>query len=50
LLILSLLLYYYQMLDARQLLMLFAGTLTYLKPKLFLLIVFYDGPCIILKH
>jgi hypothetical protein len=38
------------LLDALQLLTLFAGTLTYLEPKLYLLIVFYSGPCITLKH
>jgi hypothetical protein len=32
------------------LLMLFVGTLTYVEPKLFFLIIFHNGPCIILKH
>jgi hypothetical protein len=38
------------LLDALQLLMLFAGTLTYSEPKMFSLIIFYNGPGIILKH
>jgi hypothetical protein len=38
------------LLDALQLLMLFAGTLTYLELKPFYLIIFCNGPCIILKH
>jgi hypothetical protein len=38
------------LIDAHQLLMLFAGTLTYLEPKLFSLIIFYNDLCIILKH
>jgi hypothetical protein len=33
-----------------QLLILFAGTLTYLEPKTFSLIIFYNSPCITLKH
>jgi hypothetical protein len=36
--------------DALQLLMLFAGTLMNLEPKTFSLIIFYNGPCIILTH
>jgi hypothetical protein len=38
------------LLHVHQRLMLFAGTLTYLETKMFALIVFYNGPCIILKH
>jgi hypothetical protein len=38
------------LLEVHQLLMLFAGTLTYLEPNLFPLIIFYKGTCIILKH
>jgi hypothetical protein len=38
------------LLDALQLLMLSAGTSTYLEPKMFSLIIFYNGPCIILRH
>jgi hypothetical protein len=30
--------------------MLFAGTLRYSEPKRFYLNIFYNGPCIILKH
>jgi hypothetical protein len=37
-------------LDGLQLLILFTGTLTYLKPKLFFLIVFHNGRYIILKY
>jgi hypothetical protein len=38
------------LLDAHKLLMLFAGTSTYFEPQMFSLIIFYNGPCIILKH
>jgi hypothetical protein len=38
------------LLDALQLLMLFAGTFTYSEPKMFSSIVFYNGPCVVLKH
>jgi hypothetical protein len=38
------------LLDALQLLMLFAGVLAYLESKTFSLIMFYNGPCIVLKH
>jgi hypothetical protein len=37
------------LLYAHRLLILFAGTLTYLEPKLFSSIIFYNGHCIILK-
>jgi hypothetical protein len=36
--------------DALQLLMLFAGSLTYSEPKISSVIIFYNGPCIILKR
>jgi hypothetical protein len=38
------------LLDALQLLMLFAGTLTYSEPKMFVSTIFYNGLCIILKR
>jgi hypothetical protein len=38
------------LLRALQLLMLFAGTLTYSEPKMFSSTIFYNGPCIILKR
>jgi hypothetical protein len=38
------------LLDVYQLLMLFAGTLMYLEPKTFSLMIFYNGPCTILRH
>jgi hypothetical protein len=38
------------LLDAHQLLMLFAGMLTYSEPKTFSLIIFYNDPCIILSQ
>jgi hypothetical protein len=38
------------LLDGCQLLMMFAGMLTYFEPNLFPLIIFYKGPCVILKH
>jgi hypothetical protein len=38
------------LLDVHQLLMSFAGTLTYSDPKLFSLTIFYIGPSFILKH
>jgi hypothetical protein len=37
------------LLDALQMLMLFVGTLTYLEPKPFLLIIFYDNTSLIIK-
>jgi hypothetical protein len=39
----------FPLLDSLQLLM-FAGTMTYLEPKLFLLIIFYNGSFYILKY
>jgi hypothetical protein len=38
------------MLDDTQLLMLFTGTLMYLEPKQFLLIVFYNGTFLTIKY
>jgi hypothetical protein len=38
------------LLDTHQLLMLSAGTLTYSEPTMFSLIIYYNGPCILLKH
>jgi hypothetical protein len=37
-------------LDALQFLVLFAGTMVYLEPKTFSLIICYNGSCIILNH
>jgi hypothetical protein len=38
------------LLDVRQLQMLFGGALTYSEPRTFSVIIFHNGPCIILKH
>jgi hypothetical protein len=38
------------LLDAIQKLMLFAGMLTHLEPKLFFLIIFYSGTFLLLKY
>jgi hypothetical protein len=38
------------LLDALQLLTLFAGALRYLEPKLFILIIFYSGSSCVLKY
>jgi hypothetical protein len=35
-----------RLLDAHQLLILFAGTLKYSEPRTFPLIIFYNGPCV----